>query len=167
MNPVRDLRRHVGMTQAQLATAAGTSQPTIAAYENGSKSPTLHTLKRIARSVGRDAVVSFVPALTREDLRSLAVHRAIADRLVEAPGEVLRQAHDNLAFMSELHPHASSLLREWADLLSLPIDELIEAMLDPSLRGRDLRQVTPFAGVLTAAERTKVYQEFAARGGAA
>jgi hypothetical protein len=34
-------------------------------------------------------VVSFVPALTREDRRSLALHQAIAQRLIEEPEEVL------------------------------------------------------------------------------
>jgi hypothetical protein len=101
--------------------------------------------------------------MTREDRRSLALHRAIADRLVETPGEVLQQAHGNLALMWERHPHARGLLREWHQILSRPIYEIVEAVLDPSLRGRGLRQVTPFAGALTAAERTKVYRDFARR----
>ena len=161
MNPVRDLRRQAGLTQAQLAAAAGTSQPTISAYEAKRKSPTLHTLTRMARSVGVDVVLSFVPAMTREDRRSLALHRAIADRLVDEPAGTLQQARRNLSAMWEQHPHARGLLREWDELLSLPIDEIVEEVLDSSLRGRDLRQVTPFAGLLTAAERTKVYRDFA------
>lgn len=163
MNPVRELRRQTGRTQAQLAAAAGTSQPTIAAYETGRKSPTLRTLSRMARSVGLEAIVSFVPAMTREERRSLALHRAVADRLVAAPADVLQTAHDNLALMWGQHPNARDLLRGWREVLLRPIDEIVEALLDPGLRARDLRKVTPFAGVLTAAERTRVYQTFARR----
>ena len=69
MNAVRELRRKAGLTQTELARMAGTSQPTIAAYEAGRKSPTLQTLSRIARAVGLEAMVSFVPVMTREDRR--------------------------------------------------------------------------------------------------
>ncbi len=151
------------MTQAQLARAAGTSQPTIAAYESGRKSPTLQTLTRMARATGLDPVVSFVPAMTREDRRSLALHRAIADRLIEDPGRVLDRGHRNLTLMWERSPHARDLLAEWREILSRPVDAIVDAMLDSGLRARDLRQVTPFAGVLEASERTKVYREFARR----
>ncbi|MCZ6793951.1 MAG: helix-turn-helix transcriptional regulator [Planctomycetota bacterium] len=46
------LRRTAGVTQSALAEAAGTSQPTVAAYEKGRKSPTLSTVRRLAESVG-------------------------------------------------------------------------------------------------------------------
>ena len=48
MNAIRLLRDLGNLTQAELAEAAGTSQPTIAAYEAGRKSPTLRTLRRLA-----------------------------------------------------------------------------------------------------------------------
>ena len=48
MNIVRDLRIKSGTTQQELADMAGTSQSTIAAYENGSKSPTIRTLENLA-----------------------------------------------------------------------------------------------------------------------
>ena len=63
--------------------------------------------------------------------------------------------------MWDRNPHAHDLLGEWREILSRPTDEIVEAMLDPGLRARDLRQVTPFAGVLDAPERTRVYREFA------
>ena len=65
MNVIRELRRQAGLTQAQLAAAAGTSQPTIAAYESGTKSPRVRTLWRIARSVGLEPVISYELAFTR------------------------------------------------------------------------------------------------------
>jgi len=160
MNAVHELRRKAGLTQTELARMAGTSQPTIAAYEAGRKSPTLQTLSRIARSVGLEAMVSFVPVMTREDRRSLVLHRAIMDRFINEPHEVLEHAQRNLSLMRDRNPHAYSLFNEWSRILSRPIDEIVAAVLDPGLHERDLRKVTPFAGVLSAAERSKVYRDF-------
>jgi len=163
MNVVRELRRSVGVTQADLARRAGTSQPTIAAYEAGSKSPTLRTLDRLAAAVGRSVVVSFAPALTREDRRSLFLHREIAAKLLREPDATLERARHNLRRMVVQHPGAGPLLEDWDRVLERPVDRIVEVMLDPGLHGRDLRQVTPFAGVLTAPERTGVYRQFAER----
>ncbi|CAB4938613.1 unannotated protein [freshwater metagenome] len=52
------------MTQAALARAAGTSQPTLAAYEAGAKSPSVRTLDKIVRAAGFSltAVLHTAPA---------------------------------------------------------------------------------------------------------
>ena len=166
MNVIEDLRRSVDSTQADLAARAGTSQPTVAAYEAGTKSPTLRTLERLAAAVGREVVVSFVRPMTREDRRSLCLHRAIADKLLREPDPTLERAHRNLDRMRSQHPGAESLLEEWDRVLRLPLEEIVEVMADPRMRARDLRQVTPFAGVLTADERARVYRRFAESDGA-
>jgi transcriptional regulator with XRE-family HTH domain len=161
MNVVRDLRHRCGLTQSQLAESAHTSQPTIAAYESGGKSPSLRTLERLAASVGLEAIVDFVPPLTREDRRSLAVHRAIAKRLEEDPVTTLRRARRTLARMSRQHPHAHRLCSIWRGILDRPIAEIEEVLVDPRPLARELRHVTPFAGILTARERADVYRQFA------
>lgn len=160
MTAVKDLRDAAGLTQVELAKLAGTSQPTIAAYESGSKSPTLRTLSRLAAAAGREAIVTFVEPLTREDRRSLALHRAIAVRLRDSPSQVLDTARANLDRMRRQHPHAGDLLDEWSEILDLSVEQIVSVLHDPGLRARALRQVTPFAGVLTAAERSRVYSEF-------
>ncbi len=99
MSSVRELRKRVRMTQAELAAASGTSQPAIASYESGRKSPTLRTLARIAGALGLELSVRFVPRLTREDRRSLALHRAIAAKLEADPARVLGKARTNLEVM--------------------------------------------------------------------
>jgi transcriptional regulator with XRE-family HTH domain len=161
MDAIQDLRGRRGLTQRQLADLAGTSQPTIAAYESGSKSPNLRTLERLARSVGLEAVVDFVPPLTREDRRSLALHRAIAKRLTESPDPTLRGARKTLEKMRQQHPGARPLLSTWRSILRRPIAEILEVLVDPRPSARELRYVTPFAGVLTARERASVYRRFA------
>ena len=160
MNLVARLRRSAGLTQAALAELAGTSQPTIAAYETGTKRPSLRTLQRLASAVGLDVHVSFVPPLTREDRRSLALHDRIAERLRAAPAETLGRAEANLLRMRGLHPGASDFFDEWARLLHGRPDALADALVNPGLHYRDLRHVTPFAGVLSASERAAVYREF-------
>jgi len=161
MNPVAALRKRSGMTQAELAHAAGTSQPTVAAYEAGRKSPTLRTVQRLAEATGLEAAVEFYRPLTREDRRSLELHRAVARRLEENPVGVLAQARQTLARMRAAAPGASQLLREWEVLLSRPIAALVPVLSDRSEWARELRHVTPFAGVLSGAERTEVYRAFA------
>lgn len=163
MEPIRTLRERAALSQESLARAAGTSQPTIAAYEARRKSPTVQTVQRLAQSVGLEATVSFTSPLTREDRRSLALHRAIARRLAADPEQVVSIARRNLARMRTRGGQASQLLREWEILLNRPAPALVELLTDPGEWARDLRQVTPFAGVLSAAERADVYKSFARR----
>ena len=161
MNELRLLRRRAGVTQSRLAELAGTSQPTIAAYESGSKVPNLRTLRKLARALGLEARLQFVPAMTREDRRSLALHEAIAQRLIEDPVPVLKRARKTLDLMMERHPGAAPLLIAWDAILYRPVSEIEDVLLDPRPKARDLRQVTPFAGVLTPAERAEIYRHFA------
>ena len=160
MNSIRSLRRRAGITQEQLASAAGTSQSAVAAYETDVKSPTLRTLQRLAGAVGLTLAVDFIPPLTREDRRSLALHLAIADQLQAHPEPVRRQARKNLRKMYATNPEARGLLAEWRDILRWPVARIGEVLSDPRPYARELRHVTPFAGVLSARQRAAVYREF-------
>ena len=160
MNPVWAIREAAGMTQQELARAAGTSQPAIAAYEADRKSPTLRTLRRLAAGAGAEISVTIVPRLTREDRRSLALHAAIAVRLAEQPSETVARARMTLARMRAANPDAEPLLLEWDVLLRRPLSALLPVLTDPGAWARELRHVTPFAGVLSARERANVYRDF-------
>lgn len=162
MTIVRRIRKLAKLTQSELADLAGTSQSAIAAYESGSKTPNLRTVRRIASSVGMDLHMSPVPALTREERRSLALHEAIAERLLADPDTAMAKARANLDQMRRMHPHARELLTEWEAVLELPASEVADVLTDPALRYRELRHVTPFAGVLFAGERARVYRGFRA-----
>jgi hypothetical protein len=98
--------------------------------------------------------------MTREERRSLHLHRAIARVLERDPESALSRARATLSLMRKNHPEAEQLFREWEVLLDRPLPELVEVLIDPSSRGRELRQVTPFAGVLSGEERTDVYRSF-------
>jgi transcriptional regulator with XRE-family HTH domain len=45
-------RRRAGLSQADLAARAGTSRPTLSAYEHGRKAPTVETLERVMWAAG-------------------------------------------------------------------------------------------------------------------
>ncbi len=160
MNPILRLRSQAGVTQKKLALMAGTSQPTIATYEAGKKSPTLETLERLAKSLGLEVSVSFISPLTREDLRSLAYHQAIIEKLKHEPKAVLAKARQNLAIQSKKHPDVKKLFDHWKQWLDFPMDDLIHCCLDSSVFARDMRQVTPFAGILSAEERLEILNKF-------
>ncbi len=52
-NLIRQARADAGMTQAQLAVRADTSQPALARYEHGDVVPTLPTLERLLAACGQ------------------------------------------------------------------------------------------------------------------
>lgn len=60
-NLIKLARSERGLSQRELARAAGTSQAAIAAYERGRRSPTLDTLARIVRAAGIDLRIRFEP----------------------------------------------------------------------------------------------------------
>jgi transcriptional regulator with XRE-family HTH domain len=161
MNPILALRTACSLTQQQLAEAAGTSQPTVAAYESGRKSPTWRTVERLADAAGYHADLRIVPALTREDRRSLALHAAIAEHLRAEPEHVLSKARASLARMRSQNPGARQLLDEWKVLLRRPVSALLPILVDAEPWARELRQVTPFTGILSAKERKEVLHDFA------
>lgn len=98
--------------------------------------------------------------LTRSDRRSLAYHRAVFRKLRGDPGRSLARANAHLDKLAAMHPQASKLLDRWRTWLSLPLEELARRALDPGEVGCDMRQVSPFAGQLSAAERAAVIRRF-------
>ncbi|MDQ3306555.1 MAG: helix-turn-helix domain-containing protein [Actinomycetota bacterium] len=60
---IREARLRAGLTQAELAQRAGTSQPAVARYERGDVSPRVATLDRVVRACG----LELVPALVAYD----------------------------------------------------------------------------------------------------
>ena len=160
MDLIRQLRTSASMTQQQLAAHAATSQSTIAAYESGTKSLTLRTVERFAASLGLELIAAFTPRMTREDHRSLAFHHAIAEIIRNDPVPALCRAKENLNRLRKLHPGAASLFARWHAWMDMPAEELIARMLDHGLISRDMRQVSPFSGLLSAPERAQLLRRF-------
>ena len=58
---VREARKRAGLTQAELAARAGTTQSAVARVESGSVSPSLEHLTKLVRAAGFDIDVRLVP----------------------------------------------------------------------------------------------------------
>ena len=95
----------------------------------------------------------------RIDERSLALHRAIADKLREQP-ESLQIARDNLVRWRATAGRSLPYLDEWQRMLEGPLDNLLSAIESDDERMTALRQSSPFAGVLTPRERWAIYERF-------
>src|SRR5438046_8876869 len=54
---VREARRRAGLTQAELAARAGTTQSAIARLERGATTPTLKTISDLVRACGFDLTI--------------------------------------------------------------------------------------------------------------
>jgi predicted nucleotidyltransferase/DNA-binding XRE family transcriptional regulator len=72
---IRGARTRAGLTQAQLAKAAGTSQSAIGRYETGSAQPSLATLERLLAACGERIDVRSTPAPNRASLNRSSVRR--------------------------------------------------------------------------------------------
>ena len=100
----------------------------------------------------------------RIEERSIALHRAVAERIRENPG-LMKEAVKNLQrcrqqFFPEGRNPAGALL-EWQDLLeNRSLEEVLEFMVSESERARRLRQSSPFAGILTPRERWRIYEAY-------
>jgi hypothetical protein len=59
-----------------------------------------------------------------------------------------------------MHPTARGQARlwldEWSRVLDGPVDTVLATLTDPSPRGREMRQNSPFAGLLTDDERATI-----------
>lgn len=68
------LRRELGVTQEQLALAIGVSAPAVSKWETGQSYPDIALLPPLARffRISTDALLSFQPSLTDEDMDALS-----------------------------------------------------------------------------------------------
>ena len=155
------IRQESGLSQRAFAEVTGTSGPTLAAYERGAKEPRLSTLDRIARRANYHVDVRLVPngrgaALrARRERRSLALAAATASVVAADFPAARRRADENLK-RSEVvvgDNAAQRWISEWRDVLDRGPEAVRVTLLDPTPHGHDMRQMTPFAGLLSDDER--------------
>jgi excisionase family DNA binding protein len=103
------------------------------------------------------------PALTREQLETLWLHRAVAGKIVQDPPALLAAAATNLRRLRRMHPEGRAW--EWLDRWQAVLDEGVESVLDALTSSGEyaveLRSTSPFAGTLSEAERRAVLDAFA------
>jgi len=92
----------------------------------------------------------------RIEARSLAMHRAIAEKLRNNPG-LLEAAGENIRRWRRQGVDVSAFA-EWEAILGRGVEETVRVMTDPSENAARLRQSTPFTGVLTPKERRRFFE---------
>jgi hypothetical protein len=94
------------------------------------------------------------------DIRSLALHALVVAR-IEQDRTLLKIARRNLArWRRRFSGQPEQWWLEWDHLLRRPWPELAALLTDPGQESTRLRQSSPFAGVLTVAERRRIYDAF-------
>jgi excisionase family DNA binding protein len=101
--------------------------------------------------------------LTREEEKSLRLHQALLTPMLTDPTVVIAHARDNLDRWTGMHRPDGMTVRyfeEWKRVLDHGLDAIVEVMVSPSQKARELRQNSPFAGVLPDETRLRVLQTF-------
>ncbi|GAA4623117.1 helix-turn-helix domain-containing protein [Cellulomonas oligotrophica] len=168
---VRELRLSRDLDQRDLAEAAGVSVTAVRRLEGGQGS-TLRTALAVLAALEAPLRVPEVPTRTarrrassattaaavlprREERVSLELHRAVARKMRRDPAEVRAKALANLPKVREnvRGTQAAGWVDEWERALRTSTRAVLELALAQDEHGIDLRQVSPFAGVLTQDER--------------
>jgi uncharacterized protein len=158
------VRREAGLTQAELARRAETSQAMVARYETGAASPTVRTLARLLRAAGRELELSgrtASPRGPRSTVRSLlqehraeirAAAAAVGAANVRVFGSVARgdETPDSDVDLLVDYPAAErglfpllKLAAEVEGLVGRPVDvAAVEVMAEP-VRERALAEAIP------------------------
>ncbi len=93
------------------------------------------------------------------DLFNLMLHREVAEKLRLNEREVLQIAQNNLKRWLK---NESSALLEWQKILETQTpEEICKIITEDTDEGQRLRSSSPFAGVLSEAEREKIWSECA------
>jgi len=122
------------------------------------------------RRVRRGEVEAFAhriasePRLNRDQRQSLWLHGAVAGHLATDPVRTLEHAQTNLERLRGTHPTGMSRdwLASWQAILDRGPEAVLETLTSASALAIELRQNSPFAGVLPADERASVLGAFRA-----
>jgi hypothetical protein len=124
-------------------------------------------LRNFGTNVHRRLDVAAVRALvqsdgTRDDRQSLWLHAAVAGKVARSPEAAVHRARLNLARMERANRGPSRWLRHWHQVLDDGPERVIRTLTADTQEGRELRQNSPFAGVLTERERLEALAAFRA-----
>ena len=96
---------------------------------------------------------------TRINERSLALHVRVAEKLTADPS-LLDIARQNIGRWQSSSDAASPALAEWRQILDGSLADIVNLLIERSERATRLRQSSPFAGVLTEAERLAIFAAY-------
>lgn len=159
---IAQAREQAGLTQAQLAKVASTSQSAIASYESGAKSPSVRTLTKVIRACGMGISVELVSAPVaqgsllsevrshQEELRQAAVSRRIRNlRLFGSTARGDNRADSDVDFLVDFDSAKEGLLplvafqREAESILGRSVDISPADLLEEDVRSQALAEAVP------------------------
>lgn len=97
------------------------------------------------------------------DERSLAFDRLIAAKLRANPALVTKARANLERWLATCSPGVRPVLVEWQRLLDGPAEALFAMLEGSDEHAARLRQSSPFCGIITPAERTRILRDFHAR----
>lgn len=124
------------------------------------------THRRVRRAdvdaLARRAAANRGGPLTDDQLRSLWLHRAAAAHVAADPSGMLAQARAVLERSLARHPAGERWLRDWLALLDRGPEAVMRTMTSTDPLARELRQNSPFPGLLDEEERRAILDAFRA-----
>ena len=124
------------------------------------------------KAVGLRQVVSWVsdesasyPVYSSHRLleaRSLAMHAVIAYKIERDPTLLAIPRNNLKRWMEQRDSDVPAWFSEWREILRRPWPQIAALITEPSEKAARLPQSSPFAGVLTADERKRIYETFRA-----
>lgn len=166
---LREVMAATGTSQSSLARMSGVRQPSISQFLSGRTSFSEDMLARLLACMGhRSETVRVVEPVefSRSDRLRWALHRRLAEDL-DAESLVLwlpviDRNLERLARGVQGEPHTGNL-RVWERLIrEHDVRGLRDAMVGVDERSQQLREVSPFAGVLPQDARAEVIRRLAA-----
>jgi hypothetical protein len=119
-------------------------------------------LKPVVNWLPKDGMQSTYSFHRVLDARSLAMHVMVAQKIERQPG-LLDIPRRNLARWSQQRAgEVPMCLKEWQEIMVQPWPCIAGLITEQSERATRLRQSSPFTGVLTPAERKRIYDAFRA-----
>lgn len=153
------------LTTSQAARLLNCSRQHVAALcDRGElRSTSVGTHRRLLRTdVELHARRGAPSEMTVDQVRSLWLHRAVAGRVATHPERALELARGNAKRSLSRGPSSGSArwLRRWLRLIDRGPEPVMEVLTSTSGVARELRQNSPFAGLLSESERLAVLESF-------
>jgi hypothetical protein len=87
--------------------------------------------------------------------RSLALHAEVAERVRRDPALIERAKRRVQSWLDD-GSVAAPYARAWAAVLELPLEEILGRLVERTEAAHDLRQMSPFAGVIDPRTRWRI-----------
>ena len=149
---LRRAREADGISIRELASRAEVAPSTVWRIETGRLDPTVGMLEQLMAAIRPEPARPATP----EAAVSLVLGRLAAAELLRDPDRVLSKARNRVRSMlsnPDLPRGSRRWLAAWQLLLESPLEEVVAALIDPTERGYELRQNTPFTGLVSNEDR--------------